>query len=155
VHITTGDVAGGQYRRGFAKGWVAVGDVAFGPLIAVGGVSLGGISVGGLAIGILPVGGLALGVAALGGLAVGMLAVGGAAIGWSAALGGLAVAREYAEGGVAIARHANDAVATDYFALRTFFRVAAWLMDFSFMLMFIPLMVALMGLLWRRSRGTT
>jgi hypothetical protein len=37
VHITTGRVEDGRYRRGIARGWIAVGDIAFGGLLAVGG----------------------------------------------------------------------------------------------------------------------
>jgi hypothetical protein len=30
VHVTTGQLVDGRYRRGVARGWIAVGDVAFG-----------------------------------------------------------------------------------------------------------------------------
>ena len=149
VHVATGRLVDGSYRRGIAKGWVAIGDIAVGVLFAAGGVSAGGISIGGLAIGVLPFGGLALGLAAIGGLAIGVLAVGGAAFGWSAALGGLAVARDYASGGAAAARHANDVIAADYFATHEFFRVASWLMTYSIVLVFLPAIAALVPRLWR------
>lgn len=104
VHVALSGVVDGRVRRGVATGWVALGDVAFGILLAAGGVAVGGVSVGGLAIGALPIGGLALGALALGGVAVGVIALGGAAFAWHAAVGGLAVAAHYAAGGVAIAR---------------------------------------------------
>jgi hypothetical protein len=103
VHIATGEVVDGRYRRGVATGWFAIGDIAFGILIACGGVTVGGIGVGGIALGLLPIGGLALGLLAFGGVAVGVVAVGGLAVAWHAAVGGLAVAYHYAAGGVAMA----------------------------------------------------
>lgn len=153
IHVATGRLVDGSYRRGIAKGWVAIGDIAFGALLSAGGVSVGTVSIGGLAIGVLPLGGLALGLAAIGGLAVGALAVGGAAVGWFGALGGLAVARDYASGGAAAARHANDVIAADYFAAHPFFRGAAWLMDYSIALVFIPVIAELVARVWRKSRG--
>ena len=47
VHVAMGQVVDGQYRRGTAKGWVAVGDVAYGALLA--GWHLGARRSGGLA----------------------------------------------------------------------------------------------------------
>jgi zinc protease len=104
VHIATGALIHGRYRRGVATAWFAVGDIAIGVLFACGGVALGGISLGGAAIGLLPIGGFAFGLLALGGLALGIVAVGGAALAWYAAIGGLALAHHYALGGVALAR---------------------------------------------------
>ena len=105
VHVATGAVVDGRYRRGVATAWFAVGDIAVGVVFACGGVALGGLCVGGAAFGLAPVGGLALGALAIGGLALGIVAVGGAAIAWYAAVGGLAVAGRYAIGGVALARN--------------------------------------------------
>jgi len=105
VHIATGALVDGRYRRGIAKGWVAVGDIAFGVLLACGGVAIGGITLGGGALGLLSIGGLALGFCAVGGVSVGVVALGGAAIAWYAAVGGLAVAHDYAIGGLALARN--------------------------------------------------
>jgi hypothetical protein len=154
VHVTTGTRVDGVYRRGIAKGWVAIGDISFGVLLSFGGISVGGVSVGGLAIGVLSVGGLALGIGSIGGLGIGVLAVGGAAFGWSAALGGLAVARDFATGGAAVARHANDALATEYFAAQPFFRAATWLMDYSIALVFIPVLIGLVARIRQKSRPT-
>jgi hypothetical protein len=103
VHIAMSSVVNGQFRRGVATGWIAIGDVAFGILFASGGLAIGGISLGGLAVGVLPIGGLALGALAFGGVALGIVAIGGAAVAWHAAIGGLAVAAHYAAGGLAIA----------------------------------------------------
>jgi hypothetical protein len=105
VHVATGAVVDGRYRRGVATAWFAIGDIAVGVLFACGGVAFGGLCVGGAAFGLVPVGGFALGALAVGGLAVGAAAVGGAAVAWYAAVGGLAVAGEYAIGGVALARN--------------------------------------------------
>jgi hypothetical protein len=115
VHVSTGEIVEGRYRRGVAQGWIAIGDISFGVLLSVGGVALGGIALGGLALGGLAFAGMAVGAVAFGGSATGVVALGGAAIAWHGALGGLAIAREYALGGVAIARHANDAAAREFF----------------------------------------
>jgi hypothetical protein len=105
VHITTGSMVNGQYRRGVATGWIAIGDIAVGVLFAAGGLAAGGICVGGLALGVFSVAGLSIGVIAIGGAAIGVAAMGGAAVAWYAAMGGLAVAHSYAIGGVAHAQH--------------------------------------------------
>ncbi len=103
VHIATGETIDGRYRRGVATGWFAIGDIAFGIVIACGGVAVGGVGFGGLALGVLPIGGVALGILAFGGVALGVIAIGGLAVAWHAAVGGLAVAYHYAAGGVAMA----------------------------------------------------
>lgn len=97
-----------------AKGWIAIGDVAFGVIVALGGLSFGGISFGGLAIGGICLAGLGVGVYAFGGAAIGIYAVGGLAVAWHSALGGGAIAGKYAVGGYAAAEHANDAVAQEF-----------------------------------------
>ncbi|MBM4116893.1 hypothetical protein FJ251_03995 [bacterium] len=131
IHIATGQQVDGGYRRGAAKGWIAIGDIAVGVLFGAGGIATGAISVGGLAAGGFALGGFALGLAAVGGVAFGYLAVGGAALGGSGALGGLAVAGEFARGGVALAFHANDLSADEYFNGHPFFRSASLLMQYS------------------------
>jgi hypothetical protein len=105
VHICLSRVVNGQFRRGVATGWIAIGDVAFGILFACGGVAVGGISLGGIAVGALSIGGLAIGALAFGGLAIGIIAIGGAAFAWHAAVGGFAAAHDFATGGVALAPH--------------------------------------------------
>jgi hypothetical protein len=115
VHVATAQIVDGRYRRGIAKGWIAIGDVALGALLSVGGIAIGGVALGGIGVGLISLSGLAVGLLlALGGLAVGYLSVGGAAIAVKAAIGGLAVAFEYAAGGAAFAAHANDAPANQF-----------------------------------------
>src|SRR3990170_1514518 len=84
IHVRTAEIVDGRVRRGVARGWVAVGDIAFGVVFSVGGVAWGGISLGGLAIA------------------------------WQGALGGVAIAKAYALGGLAIAEHANDPEAQEF-----------------------------------------
>lgn len=133
-------------QRRVARGWIAIGDVAHGILLAIGGqavglVALGGLSVGlfsvgGAAIGVVSLGGVALAYLALGGLAVGYSAVGGGAIGWHSAAGGgaiayemaaggAAVANDFAVGGVAIADEANTALARKMLAENSF----SWILE--------------------------
>jgi hypothetical protein len=150
VHIATGQQVDGGYRRGTAKGWIAVGDVALGVLFGAGGISTGLICLGGIAAGGLALGGFAMGLAAVGGLACGLLAVGGAALGGSGALGGLAIAGEFARGGVALAFHANDLSADDYFNGHPFFRSASLLMQYSMVLVALPFVATLIA---RSRRG--
>ena len=108
VHVATGALVDGRYRRGIARGWIAIGDLAFGVLFACGGIALGGITLAGGAVGLLSIGGVAFGFCAVGGLSVGVVALGGAAVAWYAAAGGLAVAHDFAVGGLALARKVID-----------------------------------------------
>ena len=66
IHISVG----GQSST--AKAWIAVGDVALGLLVAVGGVTLAPLSIGSCAVGLLALGGCAAGSLALGGLSLGI-----------------------------------------------------------------------------------
>lgn len=96
-----------------ARGWIAIGDIAEGMLIAIGGRAIGTIAIGGIAIGfvalggvsvaVIPLGGLALGLISIGGVAIGYDTIGGLALGWHSAVGGAAVAYHIALGGAAIA----------------------------------------------------
>ena len=61
VHVAIGPPEGSPGVRGIAKGWIAVGDIAFGIAFALGGLAVGGLSVGGLSVGVLAVGGLSIG----------------------------------------------------------------------------------------------
>jgi hypothetical protein len=40
IHVATGQLEAGRYRRGVARGWIAIGDVAIGGLLAVGGAAV-------------------------------------------------------------------------------------------------------------------
>ena len=123
--LAVGPQPGRQGFRGVARGWIAVGDVALGPLLAVGGVAGGGIAIGGLAVGgVLAFAGFAVGSYATGGFAAGLWAVGGCALAWLGAAGGAAISNAYAIGGLAIAPHANDEAAKAYFANSAFVRSA-------------------------------
>jgi hypothetical protein len=105
IHIATGSMVEGRYKRGVATGWIAIGDIAVGVVFSCGGIAVGGIALGGLTLGLFPLGGLAVGLVAFGGFSVGVVAIGGLALGWYAAIGGLAVAHDYAVGGVAVAQN--------------------------------------------------
>jgi RNA polymerase sigma factor (sigma-70 family) len=109
-------------RMGCARAWVAVGDIAEGGLLAVGGLALAPIAVGGASLGLLSIGGASLGLLAVGGLCAGGVSCGGLAAGWWfaagglaisnwAALGGMALSGNWALGGLSFGLHANDSVA--------------------------------------------
>ena len=137
VHFASGQVVDGRYKRGIARGWIAIGDISLGILFSLGAVACGGISIGGVSLGLISFGGVGLGLLCLGGLAIGGYVVGGLAIGiiavgggaialydaeggqaiaGHAAKGGLAIAGDYAVGGEARAAHANDPAAQEYMA---------------------------------------
>jgi RNA polymerase sigma factor (sigma-70 family) len=99
-----------------ARGWVAVGDMAVSPLLAIGGVAVGPVALGGLTVGVVSVGALAMGGLAVGALAAGWVSAGPLAAGWRAACGGMALARDFALGGMARAAEANSAAAREWFA---------------------------------------
>ena len=127
-----------------ACGWIAIGDVAKGLLIAIGGRAFGTIACGGMTFGLISVGGLSLGLVSLGGLALGVFAFGGAAIGYDAcgggaigwhsatgggavayhvAAGGGAIAKNFAVGGGAIAAEVNTELANQVVANETYFEL--------------------------------
>ncbi|HET6463692.1 MAG TPA: hypothetical protein VFH33_07815 [Candidatus Krumholzibacteria bacterium] len=106
IHIALGSARPGEpYRRGIATGWIAIGDIARGVLVASGGVAVGGICIGGVGLGLISFAGMSVGALAFGGMALGYYAVGGAAFAWQVAIGGLAVSHAYALGGVGKAPH--------------------------------------------------
>ena len=130
-----------------AKGWIAIGEIAYGALLGVGSrfalapISFAGAAAigvlalgGGAAAGVLSLGGgLSLGALALGGgLGVGVLASGGVAIAWTAAQGGVAIARDFAVGGAALAQNANNLAAQAAILNSSFFSsvdVITWLAE--------------------------
>lgn len=86
-HIAMGpDFEAGQ-MRGYARGIIAIGDIATG-VLAIGGLARGAIAIGGCAMGLLAIGGAAVGGLALGGGALGIVAIGGGAVGYYACGGG-------------------------------------------------------------------
>jgi len=137
LHIRSGRPHGAKLRP--AIGWIAIGDVAIGVLLSIGGFAVGGIGIGGFSLGLVAMGGVSLGAVAfagiaiglygaIGGLAIGYLAYGGCAIGWQLAEGGMAAARHFALGESAWAAHANDVVAREADRSNPFFGFANWLM---------------------------
>lgn len=154
IHICFGRMKKGKTLP--AKGWIAIGDRAYGILFAYGNIAVGCVSTGAFAIGLLAFGGvgiglfafggLALGIVTIGGAAVGYLAFGGGAIGWLGASGGATLARHFAVGGGAIAQHANDQAAQAFMQGNAFFRyewtlfnvllVVSWLLSPAFSLYF-------------------
>ncbi len=144
------------FRRGVARGWIAIGDIAFGPVLAIGGIAAGGLAIGGLGLGLLTLGGLAVGLYTLGGLSVGFWAVGGLALGWFGAVGGGAISHAHAVGGMAIAPHANDAVARAYLGGSLFLRSAVAAMRFApwqWLFALAVLVVVLVGIARSRPPG--
>ena len=155
VHVAIGPSEGSSGVRGIAKGWIAIGDIAFGVVFALGGLAVGGVSVGGLSVGVMALAGLSVGVWSVGGLALGAFALGGGAIAVWAANGGLAIANEYALGGLAISSNANTDVARTYFESSSFFMVASPAARHSRWLLVLTVIVPIVTLLVIRRDGRT
>ena len=144
-----------------AKGWIAIGNVAYGAVVACGGfavapiacgiLSLGLVSVGGVTAGGFAFGFIALGFYSVGGMAAGVLAYGGSALGWMVAVGNVAIARDFALGGGAttLAAHANDQAARLAIADLFLFRHRQALLSICLALAWTPLFFSL----WWRRRG--
>ncbi len=90
--VAQGPDASRNETRGYARGIIAMGDVATG-VIAIGGLARGLIAVGGVAVGLVTVAGVGLGAFVIAGVALAQTAFGGVAIG------------QYAKGGAAIGPH--------------------------------------------------
>lgn len=132
LHIAFGP--SGTERRGWARGIVAIGDLAYGVvavgpiacgILGFGAIGVGLLGVGGLGVGLLALGGGAVGGLAFGGLSVGVLAVGGLSIGW-VAQGGLAIGY-FAQGGAAIGPYGVSGTRQDPAAIALFERLR-WLL---------------------------
>jgi zinc protease len=135
VNVADPAPRGRHSQRLVARGWIAIGNDAYGVVFALGGRAYGLIALGGqFAVGLIAVGGIALGAFAVGGVAGGVVAIGGFAVGWQAcgggavggdlacggaafaehtALGGVAAAHDYALGGAAWAAQCNNDPAKD------------------------------------------
>jgi hypothetical protein len=132
--LALGETGRGLNLKGPARAWIAVGDLAISPFLAVGGLAVGTLAFGGLAIGGLALGGGAIGVLSLGGCSIGGWALGGLALGLQAAKGGLAASFGYALGGAAFGPHANTREAVEYFA-----KAPLWLVPSDrFFTLFLP-----------------
>lgn len=161
IHVNYGCESGmlhGDYRDpqrfGLAKGWIAIGNVAVSPFLAIGGFAVGGIAIGGFGAGLfcfsgfglgaVVFSGIAAGILAMGGMAFGYIAYGGLAWGWHIAMGGAAVARDYALGGHAQAAHANDAAARALAQHSHLLMSMDWLMNHVWLtqiLIILPMMI--------------
>lgn len=100
------------------RGWIAIGHMAQGGLIAIGQLAIGPIAFGACGIGLISFAAIGMGIVSFSGLAVGWWAAGAFAYGYDA-MGGVAIASHFAGGGVAwanqfaegfraLAAHAND-----------------------------------------------
>jgi zinc protease len=180
VNVSDPELAGRPTQRRAARGWIAVGDDAYGVLCALGGRAYGLIACGGRAVGLIAVGGTALGGFALGGSAAGIIAIGGASLGWQAsgggaaawnlacgggavawhaAYGGLAVAHDFAVGGAAWAAQVNTPAAEAAIsgeplaaAYIALLTTDIWLLPIFFPALFICLVPFLL-LMYRRESG--
>ncbi len=115
--FATGGLDVGSYWTRGARGWIAIGDVAISPFLAIGGLAVAPIAIGGATVGVLSlsIAGVAFVMLAFGSIAVGWWAIGAVAVGWKAAAGAAAVARDYAVGSMARAAEANTIVAVEWF----------------------------------------
>lgn len=97
VHINAFHFKREKRNRVTARGWIAIGNIALSPFIAIGGIAIGTFSFGAVAIGLLlAIGSLAAGAIALGAVAIGVISVGGLAIAMFFSMGELSIAMECA-----------------------------------------------------------
>lgn len=114
VDVRVSDIKPGSQSTEYktARGWIAVGDRAYGILVgigrsracglfAMGGLAVGGIAIGGISVGMLSLGGLTAGVLAMGGVNVGAFAAGGISFAIWQAVAAIAIAGKVAVGAVA------------------------------------------------------
>lgn len=116
--ISWGGTSSDSCRPLRVRGWVAMGEIAVSPFLAIGGLAVAPVAIGAISVGVLSlslVWGIAFGVLALGSLAFGWWAVGCAAAGIKCAVGFAAVARDYAAGIVTSASEAGTATAKNWF----------------------------------------
>ena len=102
--IAWGGTNSDQYRARKLYAWVAIGDIAISPFVAIGGIAVAPIAIGAITIGVLSLSvfwGVAVGVLSVGSLAFGWWALACAAAAVKCAVGFAAVARDYAFGIVA------------------------------------------------------
>jgi RNA polymerase sigma factor (sigma-70 family) len=142
--VACGGSDAGSFRTRKAVGWIAFGDIALSPLLAMGGFAIGPVALGGITVGILSLSlwGAALGALAVGSVAVGWWAYGLGALGWQSAAGGAVVAKDCAIGAIARAAEANTPVARQWFASHWSF--AAFVLYVSILHLVILLVVLLL-----------
>ena len=147
VAVGCGGTDAGSFRTRNAVGWIAIGDVAVSPLLAIGGFAFAPFALGAVTVGIFSFSlwGAALGVLAFGTVAVGWWAFGLGAIGWQAAAGGAVVAKDYAVGAIARAAEANTPVAKEWLASQWF---SVPLVLFLYCMHGVILLVVLVWLGW-------
>ncbi|HEY9155710.1 MAG TPA: RNA polymerase sigma factor [Opitutaceae bacterium] len=100
------------------RGWIAIGHIAQGGLLAIGQLAIGPIAFGACGIGLISFAAIGMGLVSFSALAVGWWAAGAFAFGYDAmagvaiashlAAGGVAWASQFAEGLRVLAPHAND-----------------------------------------------
>ena len=137
-----------------ARGWIAIGDIAVSPLLAMGGIAIAPCALGGITVGIasLSFWGIALGILAFGSVAVGWVAIGFASLGWHAAIGCTAVARDYAWGPQASAAEANTQAAIQHLTQHPLYPCVALLVAFVH---FAALLIVLASIVWVCGRCIT
>ncbi len=141
-----------SYRKQTARGWIAIGDYALSPILAIGGVAFAPLALGGTTVGLISVGGVALGGLASGLIAAGSWSLGGIALGWLGAAGVVAVAHDYALGFFAQAAQANTAEAKEWFRSQWFAHGARFLSQHAIWLLFFGVILPVVTLLRRVSR---
>jgi RNA polymerase sigma factor (sigma-70 family) len=114
------------------RGWIAIGHVAQGGLLAVGQLAIAPIAVGACGLGLVSLAAIGTGLISFSALAIGWWAAGAFAYGYDAvagvaiashfAAGGIAWSSQFAEGARALAEHANDPAAFQALLTHPLFR---------------------------------
>jgi hypothetical protein len=149
--VACGGSDAGSFRTRTAVGWIAFGDVALSPGLAMGGFAIGPVALGAITVGILSLSlwGAALGALAFGSVAVGWWAFGLGALGWQSAAGGAVVAKDYAVGAIARAAEANTPVAREWFASHWSFAPVVLFVSYLHWVMLLLVLLAVGWVLYR------
>jgi hypothetical protein len=144
----------GSFGPRKAVGWLAAGDIAMSPFLAVGCYAIAPFALGIFTIGIFSfsVWGVAFGVVACGSVAVGWWAYGLGALGYEAAAGGAVVANDYAVGAIARATEANTPVAKEWFTSQ-WHSVLVEHFVYSVHLVILLVILVWLGRMWYRTRN--
>ena len=141
------------YRKQTARGWIAIGDYAFSPLLAVGGIAVAPLAFGGTTIGFVSIGGVAFGALSGGLVAAGWWSFGCIALGWLAAAGAVAVARDYALGFIAQAAQTNTVEAQEWFRSQWFTQCAGFISEHALWFLFCGIVFFVAAVFRRLARS--
>ncbi|MFC3123156.1 sigma-70 family RNA polymerase sigma factor [Agaribacter flavus] len=130
--------------------WIAGGELAFGRLIAWGGVAVAPISVGIVSLGVISIGAVSIGLLSLGTITLGLIGFGASAIaykayaslsalGWQSAFSNaFSIANEAAIGPISQAKHVNSELAAELTNINVFAQHYSWILLLMSIAVIVP-----------------